>query len=204
MILKRRFRRPGSGTEHGFTLLEVMLTSALMLIVLAIVLPQVSGSITNFDNAQVRSAASDAAQLAMGQVSHDVQASNVLYLDPAGAIHLQVFNGNVGSSTTVTTTAPLSTCVEYQVSGGILQRRTKAPTSATWPTNWSTVMTGVVNSTQPGNPPVFAVSQNRSLAMTLWVNVDTRVVNAAKPSLFTTTVTGGAIPNNPSSTTGAC
>jgi len=189
--------------EDGFTLLEVMLTSALVLVILAIVLPQLSSSINNFDNARVRSDTSDAAQVAMDQIQHDVVSSNVLFLDAAtGIVHLQVFAGEVGS-TPATTTAPLSDCVEYQVMSGVLQRRTRLATAA-WANSWSTVITGVVNSTQSGSPAVFAVNQNRSLTVTLWVNADTRTVNKASPSLFTTTVTGRAIPDNPSSTTGAC
>jgi prepilin-type N-terminal cleavage/methylation domain-containing protein len=197
-------RRRQAGFELGFTLIEVMITSALLLVVLAIVLPQLSTSITNFDNARVRSDASDAAQVAMDQIQHDVVSSNVLYIDAGGIVHLQVFGGSVSSSTTVVTAVPMSNCVEYQVSGGTLQRRSKLPAAATWPAGWSTVITGVVNSTQTGTPSVFSVTQNRSLAVTLWVKADTRTVNAANPSLFTTTVTGRAIPKNPSSTTGAC
>jgi hypothetical protein len=129
----------------------------------------------------------------MDQIQHDVVSSNVLYKDGTGIIHLQVFAGNAVSSTTVVTTAPQSTCVEYQIAGTTLQRRTKAPATAVWTGTWSTVITGVVISTQ-----------NRSLQVTLWVKADTRTVNAASPALFTTTVTGRAIPNNPSPTTGAC
>jgi hypothetical protein len=140
----------------------------------------------------------------MDQIQHDVVSSNVLYIDGGGTVHLQVYGGNAASSTTVATTVPKSNCVEYQVAGGALQRRTKLPTAATWPSGWSNVISGVVNNTQTGNPAVFSVSLNRSLVVTLWVKADTRTINAAKPSLFATTVTGRAIPSNPSSTTGAC
>ena len=192
--------------EFGFTLIEVMVTSALMLVVLAIVLPQLSSSITNFDNARVRSDTSDAAQLALDQIQHDVVSSNVLYTDGAGILHLQVYGGSPGaSSTTVVTTAPKSTCVEYQVAGDALQRRTKAPTagivaggSPTYTASWYSVMHGIVNSAQTGNPAVFSVNANRSLDVNLWVNADTRRTNAAKPSQFTSTFTGRAIPSNPS------
>lgn len=201
-----RLRRHRGAGEQGFTLVEVMITSALMLIVLAIVLPQLSSMITNFDNARVRSDTSDAAQVAMDQIQHDVVSSNVLYIDGSGIVHLQVFGGNVGfSSTTVATLVPKSSCVEYQVASGVLQRRFRAPgTGVSWPTNWTSVISGLVNSSQSGSPAVFAQTQNRSLTVTLWVDADKRTINTAKPSLFTTTVTGRAIPNNPSSTTGAC
>jgi prepilin-type N-terminal cleavage/methylation domain-containing protein len=192
--------------EFGFTLIEVMVTSALMLVVLAIVLPQLSSSITNFDNTRVRSDTSDAAQLALDQIQHDVVSSNVLYQDGAGILHLQVYGGSaVASSTTVATTVPNSTCVEYQVAGDALQRRTKVPTAGivaggppTYTGSWYSVMHGIVNSGQAGNPAVFSVNSNRSLDVNLWVNADKRTTNAAKPSQFTSTFTGRAIPSNPS------
>jgi prepilin-type N-terminal cleavage/methylation domain-containing protein len=205
----RRRRR-----EDGFTLVEIMVTSSLMLVLLAMVLPQLTSSLNVFSNAQVRSNTTDQAQLALEQIQHDVLSSNILYLDNtlangAGVVHLQSF-GPGGAAT----------CVEYQattatvgargsVVGGALQRRTKAP-SASWPaagTGWSTVMTGIVNSTQTPIPAVFAnsvASQYRSLVVTLWVNSDTRVGPTAAPAMYTTTVTGRAIPANPSSTSGPC
>jgi prepilin-type N-terminal cleavage/methylation domain-containing protein len=197
---------PRTAREVGFTLIEVMVTSALMLVVLAIVLPQLSSSITNFDNARVRSDTSDAAQLALDQIQHDVVSSNVLYQDGAGILHLQVYGGSpVASSTTVATTVPSSTCVEYQVAGDALQRRTKTPTAGiaaggapTYTGSWYSVMHGIVNSSQAGNPVVFTVNSNRSLDVNLWVNADHRTTNAAKPSQFTSTFTGRAIPSNPS------
>jgi hypothetical protein len=183
-----------------------MVTSALMLVVLAIVLPQLSSSITNFDNARVRSDTSDAAQLALDQIQHDVVSSNVLYQDGTGILHLQVYGGSpVASSTTVVTTVPSSVCVEYKVAGDALQRRTKAPAAGIvaggapiYTGSWYNVMQGIVNSGQAGNPAVFSVNTNRSLDVNLWVNADKRTTNAAKPSQFTSTFTGRAIPSNPS------
>lgn len=198
--MSRRDRRQGRGrTELGFTLVEMMVTSALILIVLAMVLPQLATTLTGFDDARVRSETTDQAQLALDQVQHDVSASNVLYIDSGTPplVHLQSYSsGNT------------STCIEYQVTtAGVLQRRTKAPVAA-WPaatTGWSNVMTGIVNSSRPAPAPaVFAISQNRSLTVVLWVNTDTRTHNQAKPSEFTSTVTGSAIPQNSSSTSGPC
>jgi prepilin-type N-terminal cleavage/methylation domain-containing protein len=207
-------RTPRRGREAGFTLVEVMVTSSLIVILLAMVLPQLTSALNLFSNAQVRSDTTDQAQLAMEQVQHDVLSSNILYLDNtlangAGVVHLQSF-GPGGAAT----------CVEYQattatvgangsVVGGALQRRTKAP-AASWPaagTGWSTVMTGIVNSTQTPVAAVFAnnaASQYRSLVLTLWVNKDTRAGVTAAPAKYTTTVTGRAIPDNPSSTSGPC
>lgn len=176
--------------EQGFTLVEIMMTSALMLVVLAMVLPQLTRSITTFDDARVRSDTTDQAQLAMTQIEHDVLSANVLYLDAAlpNGVHMQTFGAN-----------GTSTCVEYQVSNGTLQRRTKA-TSASWPAaavGWSDKVTNIVNSSQTPVLPVFAIpssSQYRSLVVTMWVNADTRHSGVAAPTSYSTTVTGRAIP----------
>lgn len=202
-------------SEHGFTLVEILVTSTLMLVVLAIVLPMVSGSLNTLTDTQVRSDATDNAQLLLRQVQHDVVSSNILYSDGTlangnGIIHLMTF-GAGGSGNPI--------CVEYQVvypaAGqpqlGTMQRRTKAPGAGAYPAAWSTVMTGVVNSTQvaaapaPSPPPVFTVAgQARSLDINLWVKVDTRATNAAAPANYTSTFTGRAIPANSSSTSAVC
>jgi len=182
-------------------LVEIMITSALMLVVLAIVLPQLTGSIDLFDNAQVRSSTTDQAQLALNQIEHDVLGSNVLYLDNTlpngtGIVHLQTYG-----------TGGTATCVEYEVVSGAMLRRTKTTGAAVWPSSWTNVISGVVNSTRTGTPAVFAVpssSQYRSLVVTMWLNTDTRSIRAAAPAMYTSTVTGRAIPANQSSTTGPC
>jgi prepilin-type N-terminal cleavage/methylation domain-containing protein len=200
--------------EHGFTLVEILVTSTLMLVVLAIVLPMVSGSLNTLTNTQVRSDATDNAQLALRQVQHDVVSSNILYSDGTltngeGIIHLMTF-GAGGSGNPI--------CVEYQViypaagpQQATMQRRTKAPGAAAYAGVWSTVMTGIVNRTQvatapaPSPPPVFTVAgQARSLDVNLWVKVDTRATNAAAPANYTSTFTGRAIPANSSSTSAVC
>jgi len=187
-------------TERGFTLVEVMITSVLMVVVLAIVLPQLTGSLTTFDHAQVRSDTTDQAQVALGQIEHDVRGSNVLYLDNTlpngtGIVHLQTFG-----------TAGAATCVEYETVGRDLLRRTKAP-SATWPAaavGWTYVISGIVNTSSQAVFAVPSTSQYRSLSVTLWINTDTRTSQAAAPAQYTTTITGRAIPANQSSASGAC
>jgi len=209
-------RRPrGQRSEKGFTLVEILVTSTLMLVVLAIVLPMVSGSLNTLTNTQVRSDATDNAQLALRQVQHDVVSSNILYSDGtlangSGIIHLMTY-GAGGSGNPI--------CVEYQVvypaaglpQQGTMQRRTKAPGAAVYSSVWSTVMNGIVNSTQvatapaPSPPPVFTVAgQARSLDVNLWVKVDPRTINAAAPANYTSTFTGRAIPANSSSTSTVC
>jgi competence protein ComGC len=195
-----------SRSEAGFTVVEMMVTSALLLTVLAIILPLIGGSLNIFTNTQVRSDAVDNSQLALTQLSHDVLSSNLLYQDPAtGIFHMQSY-GKGGTST----------CVEYQVQYpaapakqvGVLQRRTKTPgTGSTgWPASWTTVMTGIVNSSQPAIPPAVvppavlstpSSSENRSLAVNLFVQVDTRnAATVAAPENYTSTFTGPGIPAN--------
>ena len=203
----RRLRR----SEAGFTLVEMMITSALLLTVVAIVLPLVAGSLNTFTNTQTRSDAVDNAQLALGQIGRDIVSSNILYVDtsgPAPVIHLQTYRSS----------AP-PTCVEYQVQYppspqaqvGVLQRRIKAPgTGSAWPASWTNIMTGIVNSSQPVVPPatappdVFSVpstSRYQSLVVNLWVQIDTRsAATASAPENYTSTFTGPAIPANAAAT----
>jgi len=197
--------------DGGFTLIEVMVTSALILVVLAMVLPQLAGSITTFDDAHVRSDSTDQAQLAFAQIQHDVIASNVLWIQTTSGspdvIHIETYLGNTTAGTTTTTVVPPATCVEYQVVGGVMQRRTaKAAAVPAWPATWSNVMTGIVNPSQTPLLPVFSLPgpTYRSLVVNLWVNADTRTAGKAPPSFYTTTVTGSAVPANGVSTTGAC
>ncbi len=178
--------------EQGITLIETVVASALILVVMAMVMPQLIRGLTTFDDVRVRSDTTDQAQLAMRQIEHDVVSASVIYTDAAlpSGLHLQSYSS--GGSIT---------CIEYQVAGGALQRRTKA-TGGAWPAatvGWSNLMSGVVNSARTPVQPVFAVpaaSQYRSLVVTLWVNTDTRSSSsgAAAPTMYTTTVTGRAVP----------
>jgi prepilin-type N-terminal cleavage/methylation domain-containing protein len=201
MRLMRRQPHP----EAGFTLVEIMITSTLLLIVVAMVLPLVVGSLNAFTNTQVRSDAVDSAQLAFTQISHDVISGNLLYLDSGGTVHLQSYGGG-GSSTCVEYRVQYPTAPAAQVAD--LLRRTKSPGNGAtgWPTNWSTVMTGIVNSSQAIVPPavtapaVFAIpsaSASRSLAVNLFVQLDTRsAATAASAENYTSTFTGPAIRAN--------
>lgn len=184
-----------SNTEEGFTVIEMMVTTALLMVVLAMVLPLIASSLNLFTSTSVRSDAIDNSQLAFNQIGHDVVSSNILYQDAAGIIHLQTNQNNT-----------TSTCVEYQVvypaspaaQVATLQRRTKAPGVGTaWTGSWGNVMSGIVNSTQTGAPVVFTVSppQDKSLIVNLWVQLDTnKGITAAAPENYTSTFTGPAIP----------
>ena len=181
--------------KRAFTLVEMMVTTALLMVVLAMVLPLIASSLNLFTNTSVRSDAVDNSQLAFDQIGHDVVSSNILYQDttPQQIVHMQTF-----------VNATTSTCAEYQVlySGtpqvGTLQRRTKAPgASIAYAGGWDNIMTGIVNSSQTSNPPVFTVSppQDKTLVVNLWVQLDTNTgPTAAAPENYTSSFTGPAIP----------
>jgi type II secretory pathway pseudopilin PulG len=190
-------------SEDGFTVIEITLVSSILLIVVAMLLPLIRGSLNTFTNTQVRSDAVDNIQLALGQVGHDVVSANLMYLDASQIVHMETFSSN-----------GTSTCVEYQVAYpaspaaqiGTMQRRKKTPGSSAWTGAWTNVMTGVVNSTHTGNPAVFQIqpnSQNQSLTVNMWVQTDTRKNNAAAPENYGSTFTGSAIPANVPQPTGA-
>ena len=181
--------------EAGFTLVEMMVTTALLMVVLAMVLPLIASSLNLFTNTSVRSDAVDNSQLAFDQIGHDVVSSNILYQDTTGIVHLQTF---VNSTT--------STCAEYQVvypaspaaQVATLERRTKTPgASVAYAGGWDNIMSGIVNSSQTSSPPVFTVSppQDKTLVVNLWVQLDTNTgPTAAAPENYTSSFTGPAIP----------
>jgi Tfp pilus assembly protein PilW len=191
--------------EAGFTLVEMMVTTALLMVVLAMVLPLIASSLNLFTNTSVRSDAVDNAQLAFNQIEHDVVSSNILYQEVAGTVHMETYAVVYNPATRLS--PAISTCVEYQVvypaspapQVGTLQRRTKVPGNAiAWSGSWTNIMTGLVNSSQTGAPAVLGIpttSQGKSLVADLWVQLDTNTgPTAAAPQNYTSTFTGPAIP----------
>jgi prepilin-type N-terminal cleavage/methylation domain-containing protein len=184
----------------GYTLIEVMVTSAILLVVLAILAPLLTGALTSFGRQTDRSEALDSAGLALQQVEHDVIGSSILNVVAPGN-GLQLVVGQVGQAS----------CVEYRVSTQappqplILQRRVRTVASGAWPATggWQSVFSSLkLNGQAPGavipNPaganPFSADVSGRS------VNIDLQIQNGTSTvSELKTTATGRTI----TATTGA-
>ncbi|MDQ1401512.1 MAG: hypothetical protein QOF81_1495 [Acidimicrobiaceae bacterium] len=186
---------PEEPEEDGFTLVEVMVSSAILLVVIAILGPILTGSLTTFGRQSDRAAALDQAGLAVQQLEHDVLASAVLNVVAPGN-DLQLITGQVGQTS----------CVEYRVPSQAapqpltLQRRARtAGGAATWPAGggWQTLLTGLKLSGQPpgsvvpnpaGANPFTSAGNLRS------VNIDLQIQNGTSPvNELKTTATGRTV-----------
>ena len=128
-----------SEPDGGYTLVEVMVTTAILLIVLAILAPLLTGSLTTFGRQTDRTGALDQADIVLQQLEHDVLASSTLNVVAPGN-DLQLITGQVGNAS----------CIEYKVPPQAspqplaLQRRVRT-VGSTWPGGggWQTLLTTI-------------------------------------------------------------
>lgn len=179
--------------QGGYTLSEVVITTSILVIVLAILAPLLTGALTAFGRQTDRSGALDQAGIVLEQMERDVLASSVLNVVAPGN-DLQLIAGQVGATS----------CIEYRVPSQTapqplsLQRRARL-TSATWPQGggWQTVLTtlklsgqtaGSVIPNPAGANPFTSAGNLRS------VNIDLRVQNGTSPvNELKTTATGRTV-----------
>ncbi|MDQ6616257.1 MAG: type II secretion system GspH family protein [Actinomycetota bacterium] len=194
--MSARGRRRGRD-EEGFTLIEVTVTSALIVIVIAILMTQLTGTLTTFGRQSDRVAALDQETLLLQQIEHDVVASSTL----------NVVNGNDLQLIAIlpSTAGDAASCVEYQMSSGLapsplaLRRRVWAIGTGSGSARWQTLLTslrlngqaaGFVIPNPSGATPfsTTASSNGRSVA------IDVKVQNGSSPVVeFTTTSTGRSV-----------
>ncbi len=154
--MRRALRRVlHGGDDAGYSVAEVMVTSAVLATALAIVFSVLVQGQTVVSRQQVRSETIDQAHLAMAQIGRDVRSGNVIASPgPVG--------GTAGMEVRVyTQTRGQPLCVQYQVAGEQLQRRTRPPgvvNAALWPTTWEVVASGVVNAAEQPAVPAFSRS----------------------------------------------
>ena len=134
------------------------MTSALVLTLFALVLPVMASAFRTFGDLGDRVETNDQATLALNQVERDVRSGNVIAAPGPVA-------GQAGMEVRVYTQANgVPRCVQYRVSDGRLERRTRAPGAALpWPDVWSTVTEGVENATQTPALPAFTRSADRQM-----------------------------------------
>jgi hypothetical protein len=144
--------------EHGLTLAELSMTTALVLTFFAIVLPVVATAFKSFSDYSDRVETNSQATIALNQVERDTRSGNVI--DAPGAV-----GGKAGMEFRVYTQANgVLQCVQYEVVDGRLERRTRAPgLGVAWPDTWSTVVEGVENATQ--TPPIAAFTRSADRQM---------------------------------------
>jgi prepilin-type N-terminal cleavage/methylation domain-containing protein len=195
---------PPASAEPGYTLVEVMVTTLIMAIVLAILYPIVSNTLTTFGRQSDRSGAVDHANLGLQQIEHDVLASSTLIVPGVAA-------GTAGNDLQMISILPVSSqpaqtasCVEYKVPTQTapqpltLQRRSRvAGTGITWGA-WQILLgalklngqaAGAVIPNPAGATPFTSpVSNGKSVA------VDLQVQNGTSPVIeLKTTATGRTV-----------
>lgn len=171
-----------------------MVASAILLVVLAILAPLLTGALGGFGRQTDRSGAVDQAGIVLQQIEHDVLGASVLDVVSPGN-DLQLIVGAVGSTS----------CVEYKVASQpspqplTLQRRLRTVAQGTWPAGggWQTLMStlqlsgqsaGAVIPNPAGADPFTATASGKSVA------VDLRVQNGSSAVVeLTTTATGRTI-----------
>jgi prepilin-type N-terminal cleavage/methylation domain-containing protein len=177
--------------DRGYTLVEVMVATGILVVVLAILAPLLTGTLSGFGRQTDRSGALDQAGIVLQQIEHDVLGASVLNVASPGN-DLQLIVGAVGSTS----------CVEYRVASLAspqpltLQRRVRTVASGAWPSGggWQTLMSilqlsgqsaGAVIPNPAGANPFAATASGKSVA------VDLRVQNGTSAVVeLTTTATG--------------
>lgn len=184
--------------EGGYTVVEVMIASAILLVVIAILAPLLTGTLTTFVRQADRTGGIDGAGLILQQIERDVMAASILNVVSPGN-DLQLINGQAGNAT----------CIEYQVPPRsapqplALQRRSRAAGSAVaWPAGggWQTMLTALRIAGQPAgtvipNPaganPFAGAGNGRSVVVDLQVQNGSSPVNELKTTATGRTVIGG-------------
>ncbi len=198
--------QPHPPQQSGYTLIEVMITTAILLVVIAILAPLLTGTLRTFGRQSDRSGALDTAALILQQMERDVLGSSVLNVVSPGN-DLQLIIGQSSAQS----------CVEYRVASQAspqpltLQRRIRTVASGSWPAGggWQTLMSSLKLSGQPAGAVIpnpaganpftasgvptsaagapIAGAAPRSVAIDLQVQNGTSAVNELK-----TTATGRA------------
>lgn len=183
--------------QKGYSLVEVIVTTALLAIVMAILLPIVTSALTTFGRQSDRSGVLDQANLVLQQIEHDVVASSTLNVPSSNDLQLIAVLPNATPDT--------ASCVEYNVPSQtapqplVLQRRVRlAGNSHSWSaSSWQNMFTSLSLKGQPagavipnpaGAAPFTAAGNGRS------VTIDLQVQNGSSPIVdLKTTATGRTV-----------
>ena len=137
----RRFR-PHTD-QAGQTLVELMVSMAILGVVLAIFLGVLAWVQTALTRETTRSTTEDQIRLAMEAIDRDVRTATVLY-DPAVETPTAYFGLRVAHRNTNSTTIQ---CIQYRVENQVLERRTWTSANLGSVSSWRTMAETVANST---------------------------------------------------------
>lgn len=153
--------RPRSHGEDGFTLIELLVVMAILAIVLTVVLSVLVQAQKQLAVAASRSQSVNQVRQAVDQITEEIRSGNVFY-DPATITTTDPCIGsgtnpcpgytppaNYGGTGMLLYTQARGTnaCVEWQINGSDLQQRSWPPQDPPAAVPWTTVASGVVNTT---------------------------------------------------------
>jgi prepilin-type N-terminal cleavage/methylation domain-containing protein len=148
-------------SQEGFTLLELMVASALMLVVMGIFVTTM-GVVQKAVNRETgRSESNDQARLAVEELDREIRSGNLLYdpaleTGPTGSGVVAGMSLRIYTQTNATSRNPGNRCVQWRIVSDELQRRDWATIwqedPALYVTPWRVVADHVVNMDPDGHP----------------------------------------------------
>ena len=170
--------------ERGMTLVELMVSVALMMVVATIFTTTLLSIQRSVINQQARSEMNDQARLALEQMDREIRSGNYLYnpateaealcagIDCAPSYSLRVY-----TQVNAPTRTPPQQCVQWVIDDQQLFRRAWAPGETESLSGWRMVADGIVNRDIPpseGGPvPAFSIdASGKLLDITLMLNSD--------------------------------
>ena len=157
--------------EAGYTVVETLVASSLLVVILTIVMYFLVSFQTSFNTVSSRDNVYDQAHLALEQLGSQITSGNVLQSPTNGGFTLVVF----------TQTNGVWDCVQWKVLNGDLNSRSWSqgyPDDGSSPSAWRTVATDIVNTSTEApfvRPSVF---NNRLINIDLYVNQTGSTANA--------------------------
>lgn len=183
--------------EAGFTLVELMITMAMMVMVVAVFLSVFWNLNQGVAVQRERTIANDQARLAIETLDREIRSGNVIY-DPAAedepGYGFRIYSqSNAPTRTSAYTNADGFTCVEWLINDDQeLVRRFWKPGDPTVFTDWRILAENVVNRVSGIDQPAFVVdtvNAPRTVVVTLMVDTDTSEA-ISRPVRIQTSLTG--------------
>ena len=166
-MTKPTWTSPLLADDSGVTLVELVITAAIMGLIAGIFVTVLASVQTGLKREQNRSQTMDQGRLALESIDRDVRSGNILCSVPASPTNFGL--------TVLTQSNGTTHWVQYRVSSNALQRR-QTPLSTTFPSTWRTVASGIQNTstTPPFVIDTSAAMGSRLVNVTLLVNSNTQ------------------------------
>ena len=164
--------------QKGMTLVELMVSMALMVVVVTIFSTVLLAIQRAVINQQGRSETNDQARLAIEQLDREIRSGNLMY-DPAdevlatcaGKSCAPSYSLRVYTQVNAPTRTPPNQCVHWVIDDDKLFRRAWAPGATESLSGWRLVAEGVVNRSLTPEVPAFSIdSSARVLDVTMMLN----------------------------------